>query len=102
MGLAKARALALCLASGKTPYVDFVSAYREEGGPETVVFEARLELSQLRKYPILPSERIAVTFQPDDDCAPEVVSLREDFTSVPHLNERRGVSEKPVPLRRQL
>ena len=86
--LAKARALALYLASGKNPYVDFVSAYWEEGGRETVVFEARLELSQVRKYPIFPSERIAVSFQPDDDSAPEVVSLREDFPSVPHLNER--------------
>lgn len=87
--LAKAKALASYLQSDTHPEAVFLEARREVGTrAETIVFEVHVELSQDRKYPVLPQERIAVSFTDDDEHLPEVVSLREDFPIVPHLNLR--------------
>ena len=47
-------------------------------------------------YPIEPVERVAVTFLPADIVFPEVVSLRENFPQVPHLNLRDRDQPKSV------
>ena len=87
--LAKAKALASYLQSDAHPEAVFLEARHEVGTrAETIVFEVHVELSQDRKYPVLPQERIAVSFTDDDEHLPEVVSLREDFPTVPHLNLR--------------
>lgn len=87
--LAKARALANFLITGLNTEAALVETRRvAETRCETVVFDVRVGLSQLRKYPIRPEERIAITFTESDEHQPEVVSLRKDFPSVPHLNLR--------------
>ena len=94
--LAKSKDLASYLAHPINPHATFVNAARADDGSETIVFEVRVGVSQISKYPILPEERLAVTFDPTDEQIPEVISLRGDFPSVPHLNMR--VSEIPRSL----
>jgi integrative and conjugative element protein (TIGR02256 family) len=85
----KARELTGYLLSGVHPAASLLRASRDpESGAETVEFEVRVELAQNRKFPIQPIETIAASFAPEDDVQPEVVSLREDFPIVPHLNLR--------------
>jgi integrative and conjugative element protein (TIGR02256 family) len=85
----KAKELAGYLLSDVHPAASLFGLLREPStGMETVLFEVRVELAQNRKFPILPIETIAVSFEPADDIQPEVVSLREDFPNVPHLNQR--------------
>ena len=63
---------------------------------ETIVFDVDVELSQITEFDIHPTERIGVSFRPQNDAWPEVLALREDFPVVPHLNLR------PVELPRSL
>lgn len=89
LGIVKARELACYLSSNINPYAELFEVRRDASTRnETIVLEVRVAVSQLSKYPILPIERIAVTFFFDDRCQPEVVSLREDFPIVLHLNLR--------------
>jgi hypothetical protein len=85
----KARSLASYLESGKHPYATLIDIRRDAvSGVETVVFDVIVELSQTRANEVLERERLAVSFTPPDDTFPEVVSLRDDFPWVPHLNQR--------------
>jgi integrative and conjugative element protein (TIGR02256 family) len=85
----KARALANYIKTGKHPYATLVDIRRDAAsGVETVVFDVVVELSQTRVHEVLDRERIAASFDPTDDTFPEVISLRDDFPWVPHLNHR--------------
>lgn len=85
----KASAFAAYLSSGKHGYAELVEIRHDpESGRETVVCDVAVEVSQNRVNPILDWERLAVSFDPQDDQMPEVVSLRADFPLVPHLNQR--------------
>ena len=85
----KARALANYIKTGKHPYATLVEIRRDAAsGVETVVFDLVVELSQTRVHEVLDRERIAASFDPTDDTFPEVISLRDDFPWVPHLNHR--------------
>jgi hypothetical protein len=85
----KAKELAEYLLSDVHPAARLLGVKREPAtGAEAVLFEVRVELSQDRKFAILPNEKIAVSFSREDDILPEVISLREDFPVVPHLNQR--------------
>ena len=85
----KARALANYVETGKHPYATLVDIRRDvASGVETVVFDVVVELSQTRVHEILDRERLAASFDPTDDTFPEVISLRDDFPWVPHLNQR--------------
>lgn len=85
----KAVALATYLRSGKHRHAQLLEIRRDTAsGIETIVCELRIEISQIRINPILPTERIALSFYPGDDQPPEVLALRPDFPHVPHLNQR--------------
>ena len=85
--LPRARSFADVLAGGANVYARLVECRAGDGG-ESVVFEAEVELGQLRVHPIRPRERLVALFPPDDATTPEVLSLRDDFPSVPHRSLR--------------
>ncbi len=91
----KARQFALYLRSlGCSGYAWFTAAFQQANPPaETVAFVVTPERPQRLTHPIKREEAIAVTFNPEDDTQPEVVSLRPDFPEAPHLNLRAS----PVP-----
>ena len=55
---------------------------------EAILLELDVERGQLVAHDIRHSERVAAVFRGDDATAPEVLALRRDFPSVPHLNFR--------------
>ena len=83
----KAHGLASMLDEGKIQYASFIEC-RKMGDSETVIFQVNVEVPQLKKHPIQPFERIAVTFRKADSTHPIVHALRKDFPQVPHLNLR--------------
>ena len=83
--IAKARDLAFMLDAGQIPFACLVEC-RKKGRLETVVFDVDVEVPQLCRHPIRPSERVAATFHEDDSTYPIVHALRKNFPQVPHLN----------------
>ncbi|MDB6024981.1 MAG: ThiF family protein [Verrucomicrobiales bacterium] len=57
-------------------------------GADVVELEIQVERPQTVVQDIRREERIAVVFSDLDDSYPEVLALRTDFPSVPHLNQR--------------
>lgn len=55
-------------------------------GDEVIIFNAEAEIGQIIKHDIKYLERIAVRFDASDDAMPEVLALRCNFPSVPHIN----------------
>jgi len=53
---------------------------------EVVVFQLKIERPQRLAHKINRLEPLAAIFSRTDDRSPEVISLRPDFPSVPHLN----------------
>lgn len=91
--LSRAKALAEVLESRRLKFVTYVECRRDiaEGAgktTETVVFDVEVERPQRRQHDIRRIERIAVIFTAKDDWYPEVLALRADFPSVPHINSR--------------
>uniref|UniRef100_A0A372IJP3 Thiamine biosynthesis protein ThiF n=1 Tax=Paracidobacterium acidisoli TaxID=2303751 RepID=A0A372IJP3_9BACT len=85
---AHAQGLARHLVRQINPYARFVEArVAVEGADriETIVFDVDVELSQITKFDIHPTERISVSFPPKNDAWPEVLALRQNFPVVPHL-----------------
>ena len=85
----KARQLARHLLGELNPWARLVEIRRGNARSprtESVIFEVDVELSQVTKRDIRPTERICVTFADSDDRWPEVLALRTDFPLVPHLN----------------
>jgi hypothetical protein len=93
-----AKALAGFSASGRNPFVHFLESRRHEDRRETVILDFEIEVAQRTVRPVHPMETIAVTAGPEDVDFPAVVSLREDFPSVPHLNIRELGSPKSLCL----
>jgi len=91
----KASELGRLLRDGAIEYATLVDC-RSRDDVEVVVFDARVELGQLRVNPIQRHERIAVEFDRADARMPEVLALREDFPAVPHVNLR--IQEVPRSL----
>lgn len=87
LSLPRARAFANTLAEGSNDYARLVEC-RTAVDSELVVFEVDVELGQIRTHPIQHRERLVAIFPRDDATIPEVLSLRADFPSVPHLNLR--------------
>jgi len=87
--LTKARLLALAVARNLVEYA-FIVECRRLDGMEVIIFDAEIEVPQLRVHPIEEIERIAVIFQEADDSYPEVLALRSDFPLVSHLNLRES------------
>ncbi len=81
----KVRDLVLMLDGGKIPFASLEEC-RKIGPVETVVFDVEVEVPQLCRYPVRPSERIAATFHNDDITSPIIHALRKGFPQVPHLN----------------
>jgi Prokaryotic E2 family A/ThiF family/Prokaryotic homologs of the JAB domain len=74
------------------PYARFIDARVVVEGTErieTIVFDVDVELSQITKFDIHPTERISVSFAPKNDAWPEVLALRQNFPIVPHLYLRQ-------------
>jgi integrative and conjugative element protein (TIGR02256 family) len=67
---------------------------RRDGIRNIVVFEADVEVPQRSAYDIREIERLAVVFSSEDTDYPQVLSLRSDFPSIPHLyvNTINGLS----------
>lgn len=62
-----------------------VECRRTTSGSEIIVFDADIEVSQKPVHDIKYLERIAVIFDGSDATMPEILALRCDFPSVPHL-----------------
>ena len=91
VALAKTRAVVACARWPDTFFVRLIECRRKADGTETVVLDLDIEVAQRPMHPILPLERVAVSFTVADADYPAVVSLREDFPAVSHLNyQRRG------------
>lgn len=86
--LSKAKELALFLASNANPYAKLIETRRTDSDAEVVLLEVEVELGQIQRHPIESVERLEVLFFKGDRDMPEVLALREDFPSVPHLNLR--------------
>ena len=63
-----------------------VECRRTTSGSEIIVFDADVEVSQKPVHDIRYLERIAVIFDGSDATMPEILALRCDFPSVPHIN----------------
>lgn len=87
LALPRARSFATALADGSNDYACLVEC-RRTAASEAVVFEVDVELGQIRANPIQHRERLVAVFPQDDATTPEVLALRADFPSVPHLNLR--------------
>lgn len=85
----KARELALLAAAGFSPYVRLIGCgTTKDPLREAVVLCVAVEVGQRPAYDIKSSEDIAVLFDLEDRCAPEVLALRRDFPPVPHTHLR--------------
>ena len=82
-----AKAQEFCAAIGVHPYATLLEC-RGDGKKEVIVFETDVEVPQRPAAPIRGTEKLAASFSPDDASYPEVVSLRSDFPTIPHLNMR--------------
>src|SRR5207249_4225727 len=69
-------------------YAHVVECRRAGKGDETVLLDLDIEVAQRPVHDIRSVERVAVKFFAADTRYPEVVSVREDFPLVPHLNQR--------------
>jgi len=83
--IVKARDLALKLEAGEIAFASLVEC-RKNGQLEAVVFDVDVEVPQVRRHAIRPSEHIAATFLDSDAIHPIIHALRKDFPQVPHLN----------------
>src|SRR5438874_9917758 len=84
----KARAVIRYALSPDVCYVHIVECRRADNGDETVVLDLDIEVAQRPVHEIQPVERVAIKFFGADTHYPEVLSIREDFPQVPHLNQR--------------
>ena len=69
-------------------YAHFIECKRTDSNSEIIVFNAEVQIGQKTVHDIRSLERIAVEFDGSDAAMPEVLALRCDFPSVPHLNLR--------------
>ena len=81
----KAHELARFLQSATNPFARLVDCHASPG-EEIVVLEVDVEVSQRPTHDIRHTERLATVFFHGDQRQPDVLSLRPDFPSVPHLN----------------
>lgn len=83
----KARDLALLLESNTLPYVELVDCKAvPDDRYETVVLRIHVEVGQRPVHDIRRTEPMSVKFDVQDEIAPQIFALREDFPQVPHLN----------------
>ena len=85
--LPRARAVAETLISGANDFARLIEC-RKHKNAELVVFEVDVEIGQIRRHEIQHRERLAAVFFARDEEPPDVLSLRKDFPSAPHLNLR--------------
>lgn len=80
------------------PFFNFVEArgLSDLNDAEVIVFDTEVQVGQRTVHDIRHIERIAVSFDANDNSMPEVLALREDFPFVPHINLR--AQEKPRSL----
>ncbi len=69
-------------------YAHLIECRRTNSNDEIIVFNAEVEIGQKTVYDIKSIERIAVEFDVSDNSMPEVLALRRNFPSVPHINLR--------------
>lgn len=92
----KARELARFLELGLDRGATLLETRRRGSTEVVVVSLSELEIGQAPRYPILDEERFAICFTPEDEFAPQVLALRNDFPDAPHIN--RTVDEIPRSL----
>jgi hypothetical protein len=73
------------LESGVLPFARLIEV-RASNNTDVLIVEVEPELPQRRVYPIQYKEVLAIEFDQDDQNAPWVFALRDDFPIVPHLN----------------
>lgn len=92
----KAKRLAFSL--DKQDYVSLICCYRQADGTEQIILDVEVEIPQLKVHDIRSTETLAISFDPKDEVAPDVLALREDFPKVPHLNVGRDVFPRSLCL----
>ncbi len=80
----RAREFARLLQADEIPFAQFVALSRSET-KDIITFDVSVELPQDRVHDIRPWERVSAEFSHNDGSPPEVLALRRDFPSVPHL-----------------
>jgi hypothetical protein len=85
LAIRRAADFAAYLLKELNPWSRFLSAVRRDH-EEAVIFELRVEVPQRPMNDVRPVERLAATFEESDSKPPEIVALREEFPSVPHLD----------------
>ena len=84
--IGRARDVAAVFARQVLDYAALVECRsRNSGKEEILIVDVEVERPQLCTYDVHASERVAIVFY-QDDRRPDVLSLRPDFPSVPHLN----------------
>ena len=98
--LEQSQDLAQFLQSGVNPFAQLVECRAASKGgtvlSEAVVFDVEVERSQHPAHDIRHQERLAVVFSAGEETHPEVLALRMDFPTVPHLN--LGTPDFPASL----
>lgn len=85
LSIDRARDLAYALLRHSINFAEYVETRKSEDF-EIVILDVDVERPQHCFHQIERKERIAVKFFKKDDRIPEVLALRTDFPSVPHLN----------------
>ena len=67
-------------------FAHLIECKQTTSGDEVIVFNAEAEIGQIIEHDIKFLERIAVKFDALDAVMPEVLALRRNFPSVPHIN----------------
>ena len=67
-------------------FTHLIECRQTTSGDEVIVFNAEAEVGQIIEHDIKFLERIAVKFDALDAVMPEVLALRRNFPSVPHIN----------------
>lgn len=94
--LAVVKARQLANAATSLPYVKLLECRRTDSEFEAVVVDLEVERPQAPAHDVRAHETIAIIFPMSGQGAPDVLALRPDFPSVPHLNLR------PVEIPRSL
>jgi hypothetical protein len=97
--ISKALELVAFLQRRNLPFVRLIGCeISDQTRVEAVIFQVEVELGQKKVHDIRETEAIAAAFDPEDKIVPEILTLREDFPSLPHQNIRPFVCPRSLCL----
>jgi hypothetical protein len=89
LATSRANELVRFLGEAEPPFVQLLGCRHIDSPPgDVTIVEVEVELGQRQVNDIRRFERLAIVFWDDDGLMPEILALRDDFPSVPHINLR--------------